>query len=177
MISAQTRRNELTRRRLSPDRHKPNHTTSARWIPSGRLCVYRKIFYFGGTIQTSSPTIFNRTSIVRIPYVKYSTGANETARTAHRALGKPNRTAARRAFLTGSAIGEWQAEAKCFSARQRYFASQRPFLPYLFPQEGKDMARGAAVTARRISSRLRRIRPPEISSPYAFVSTSTISPT
>ena len=35
---------------------------------------------------------------------------------------------------------------------------QRPFLPYLFPQEGKDMARGAAVTARRITPRLRRIR-------------------
>ena len=34
----------------------------------------------------------------RIPYVKYSTGANKTTRTVYRALGKPNQTAARRAF-------------------------------------------------------------------------------
>ena len=34
----------------------------------------------------------------RLPYVKYSTGANRTTRTAYRALGKPNQTAARRAF-------------------------------------------------------------------------------
>ena len=34
----------------------------------------------------------------RLPYVKYSTGANEATRTACRALGKPNQTAARRAF-------------------------------------------------------------------------------
>ena len=34
----------------------------------------------------------------RLPYVKYSTGANEATRTVYRALGKPNQTAARRAF-------------------------------------------------------------------------------
>ena len=34
----------------------------------------------------------------RIPYVKYSTGANEATRTVYRAFGKPNQTAARRAF-------------------------------------------------------------------------------
>ena len=53
----------------------------------------------------------------RLPYVKYSTGADRTTRTVLRALGKPNRTAARRAFLAGSAIGEWYAEAKCFFRR------------------------------------------------------------
>ena len=42
----------------------------------------------------------------RLPYVKYSTGANKTIRTAYCALGKPNQTAARRAFLAGRAIGE-----------------------------------------------------------------------
>ena len=35
---------------------------------------------------------------------------------------------------------------------------QSPFLPYLFPQEGKDMARGAADAASQIAPRLRRIR-------------------
>ena len=45
-----------------------------------------------------------------------------------------------------------------FSARKRYFVLQRPFLPYLFPQEGKDMARGAADAASQTAPRLRRIR-------------------
>ena len=35
---------------------------------------------------------------LRLPYVKYSTGANETTRTAYRALRKPDWAAARRAF-------------------------------------------------------------------------------
>ena len=48
----------------------------------------------------------------RIPYVKYSTGANETTCTAYRALEKPDSTAARRAFLEGRIIVEWHAEAK-----------------------------------------------------------------
>ena len=48
----------------------------------------------------------------RIPYVKYSTGANETTCTAYRALEKPDSTAARRAFLAGRIIVEWHAEAK-----------------------------------------------------------------
>ena len=34
-----------------------------------------------------------------------------------------------------------------FFARQRYFRVQRPFLPYLFPQEGKDMVAEGTVTA------------------------------
>ena len=49
----------------------------------------------------------------RLPYVKYSTGANKTTHTAYRALGKPDSTAARRAFLAERAIGEWHAEAIC----------------------------------------------------------------
>ena len=64
-------------------------------------------------MPTSSPTALNRTNIARISYVKYSTGANKTTHTAYRALGKPDWAAARRAFLTGRAIGEWYAESKC----------------------------------------------------------------
>ena len=40
----------------------------------------------------------NTLRLFRLPYVKYSTGANKATRTAHRALGKPDWTAARRAF-------------------------------------------------------------------------------
>ena len=35
----------------------------------------------------------------------------------YRALRKPDQTAARRAFLTGRAIGEWYAESKCLFRR------------------------------------------------------------
>mgnify|MGYP006996297922 CR=1 FL=1 len=55
----------------------------------------------------------NTLRLFRLPYVKYSTGANKATRTAYRALGKPDSTAARRAFLAGRAIGEWYAESKC----------------------------------------------------------------
>ena len=74
-----------------------------------------------------------RRTAYRLPYVKYSTGANRTTRTAYRALGKPNQTAARRAFLAGSAIGEWYAEAKCFFRRDSAISRpQRLFFAYFF---------------------------------------------
>ena len=63
-----------------------------------------------------SAALAGRTAF-RLPYVKYSTGTNETTCTAYRALGKPNQTAARRAFLEGRAIGEWHAESKCLFRR------------------------------------------------------------
>ena len=45
-----------------------------------------------------------------------------------------------------------------FFCASALFRPQRPFLPYLFPQEGKDMARGAADAASQTAPRLRRIR-------------------
>ena len=45
-----------------------------------------------------------------------------------------------------------------FSGATALFGVQRSFLPYLFCQDRKDMARGAAVTALRIEPRPRRIR-------------------
>ena len=64
--------------------------------------------------SASAPTPLNRTGFVRLPYVKYSTGADRTTRTACRALGKPDSTTARRAFLAGSAIGEWHSRGQRF---------------------------------------------------------------
>ena len=64
-----------------------------------RLCAMR-------TAVLAKRTFF------RLPYVKYSTGANETTRSVCRAIGKPDQTAARRAFLAGRIIVEWHAEAK-----------------------------------------------------------------
>ena len=113
----------------------------------------------------SDPTSLLMSETLRLPYVKYSTGANETTCTAYRALGKPDSTAARRAFLEGRAIGEWHAESKCLFCASALFRPQRSFLPYLFCQDRKDMARGAADAASQIAPRLRRIRtaPPEAS--------------
>ena len=65
-----------------------------------RLCALRDAALAGRTAY-------------RLPYVKYSTGANEAICTAYRALGKLDSTAARRAFLTRRAIGEWHTETKC----------------------------------------------------------------
>ena len=73
-----------------------------------------------------------RTDVVRIPYVKYSTGANKATRTAHRAIGKPDSTVARRAFLTGRAIGEWHAESKSFLRDSAISRLQRLFFAYFF---------------------------------------------
>ena len=94
----------------------------------------------------------------RLPYVKYSTGADRTTRTVLRALGKPNRTAARRAFGLRKRNESTHNETTSFSGTKRYSRPQRSFLPYLFCQDRKDMARGAAVTALRIEPRPRRIQ-------------------
>ena len=117
-----------------------------------RLCAIR------------SAALAKRTAF-RLPYVKYSTGADRTTHTAYRAIGKPDSTVARRAFLEGRAIGEWHAESKCLFCASALFGVQRSFLPYLFCQDRKDMARGAADAASQIAPRLRRIRtaPPEAS--------------
>ena len=51
-----------------------------------------------GRTEASAPTSLLILETLRIPYVKYSTGTNKTTRTVYRAFGKPNQTAARRAF-------------------------------------------------------------------------------
>gem|GEM_PF-4407777 len=82
---------------------------------------FRKTTHPAGTMWASSPTTLNRTNIVRLPYVKYSTGANRMICTTYRALRKPDQTAARRAFLAGRAIGEWHAETKCLFCASALF--------------------------------------------------------
>ena len=104
--------------------------------------------YSAGSMWASTPTTLNRTSVVRIPYVKYSTGANKTTHTAYRALGKPDWTTARRAFLTGRAIGEWYAESKCLFRRDSAIrVPGASFLPVLFWQDRKEWAAGGTPFA------------------------------
>ena len=134
-----------------------------------------------GRTGASAPTNLLVLEMPQISYVKYSTGANETTRTAYRALGKPDWTAARRAFLAERTISEWHAEAKCFFRRVSAIPRpQRLFSPHSFLarqkrmgrrrhnapfRRRKDMARGAAEAAPHIAPSFRRIRnmPPEAS--------------
>ena len=74
----------------------------------------------------------NTLRLFRFPYVKYSTGANLTIRIMYRALRKPDSTVARRAFLDRRCYDNTHNVAKCFSARQRYFASPAPLFCILF---------------------------------------------
>jgi len=74
----------------------------------------------------------NTLRLFRLPYVKYSTGANKAICTAYRALGKPDSTAARRAFLAGRIIGEWHAESKCLFRREALFRSPASLFCILF---------------------------------------------
>ena len=89
----------------------------------------------------------------RLSYVKYSTGANRTTCTAYRALGKPDSTAARRAFLAGRIIGEWHAESKCLFRREALFRSPASLFCILFsdkpeksmPPEARSLPRKESV--------------------------------
>ena len=93
----------------------------------------------------------------RLPYVKYSTGADRTTRTVLRALGKPNRTAARRAFGLRKRNENTHNETTSFSGAKRYSRPQRSFLPYLFCQDRKDMAAGGRLHLRcKLYSPLKR---------------------
>ena len=101
-----------------------------------------------------------RKAAYRLPYVKYSTGANRTIRTVCRALGKPDSTAARRAFLFAQTNDEWQAELIRFYGASALFRVQRLFSPHSFLARQKRMGR------RRHPAPFRRIRnaPPEAAS-------------
>ena len=90
----------------------------------------------------SSPTTLNRTNIVRISYVKYSTGANRMICMTYRALRKPDQTAARRAFLADRAIGEWYAESKCLFCASALFRVPASLFAYFFLTSQKKHAAG-----------------------------------
>ena len=93
-----------------------------------------------GRTGASAPTNLLVLEMPRLPYVKYSTGANETTHTAYRALGKPDWTAARSAFLAERTISEWHAEAKCFFRRVSAIPRpQRLFSPHSFLARQKRM--------------------------------------
>ena len=87
-----------------------------------RLCAMR-------TAVLAKRTFF------RLPYVKYSTGANKTTRTVYRALGKPNWAAARRAFLAERTIGERHAESKCLFCASALFRVSSALFFHIFSRK------------------------------------------
>ena len=118
---------------------------------------FRITTYSAGSMWASTPTTINRTSVVRIPYVKYSTGANKATCFVYRALGKPDWAAAQRAFLTGRAIGEWYAESKCLFRRVSAISRlQRLFSPHSFLARQKRMGRRRHALCRAKKKRLKR---------------------
>ena len=74
----------------------------------------------------------NTLRLFRLPYVKYSTGANITICAMYRALRKPDLTVARRAFLDGRCNGNTHNGTTRLFARKRYFRVQRLFFAYFF---------------------------------------------
>ena len=106
-----------------------------------------------GRTGASAPTNLLVLEMPRLPYVKYSTGANETTRTAYRALGKPDWTAARRAFLAERTISEWHAEAKCFFRRVSAIPRPAPLFSPFF--SGKTEKNGPSETHCAIPAQLK----------------------
>ena len=85
-----------------------------------------------GRTEASAPTSLLILETLRIPYVKYSTGANKTTRTAHRALGKPDWTAARRAFGRWKRNDSMHNETTSFSGASALFRSPASLLHTFF---------------------------------------------
>ena len=107
------------------------------------LCGYFRCNLNGSSFVRDAQRSPCKEEAFRLPYVKYSTGANRTTRTVYRALGKPDQAAARRAFLTGRTIGEWHTETKCLFRRVSAISyPSASFLPILFWQDRKERAAG-----------------------------------
>ena len=115
------------------------------------LCGYFRCNLNGSSFVRDAQRSPCKEEAHRLPYVKYSTGTNEATRTVYRALGKPDQAAARRAFLTGRAIGEWHTETKCLFRRVSAISyPSASFLPVLFGQDRKERAVGDNLRLRRI---------------------------
>ena len=74
----------------------------------------------------------NTLRLFRLPYVKYSTGANGTIRMIHRAMRKPDLTVARRAFFDGRGNENTHNKTTRFFARKRYRTRPAPLFCILF---------------------------------------------
>ena len=104
--------------------------------------------FSSGAMWASNHTSLMISDTPRISYVKYLTGADKTTRTTNRALRKPDLTVARQGVrTTESGTITRTTERPVFLRVSAISRPQRPFLPYLFPQEGKDMVAEGTVTA------------------------------
>ena len=84
--------------------------------------------------------------VLRISYVQCSTGVNRATRTVYRALGNPDWTAARRAFLAGCTFGEWYAETKCLFCATALFRVPASLFCILFSDKPEKSMPPEAVS-------------------------------
>ena len=94
----------------------------------------------------------------RLPYVKYSTGANRTICVIYRALRKPDSTVARRAFLDRKCNGNTHNGTTRLFARQRYFASSALFFHIFSRKREKIWSPKAQLQCRCKKQHFRCIR-------------------
>ena len=109
-----------------------------------------------GRTEASAPTSLLILETLRIPYVKYSTGANKTTRTAYRALGKPDWTAARRAFGRWKRNDSMHNETTSFSGASALFRSPASLFCILFsdkPEKSMSAKRYRAILAQNKNRR------------------------
>ena len=101
-----------------------------------RICCFTVMFgkfvIFIGPMWASAPTSLRKSHTLRIPYVKYSTGANEATRTVYRAIGKPDSTAAQRAFGRWKRNDSMHNETTSFSGASALFRSPASLFCILF---------------------------------------------
>ena len=110
----------------------------------GRLCA--AVRGAGALRMREVVRPYIRLDTSRISYVKYSTGVHVTKRIAYRAMWKPDLAVARKGVRSterGTTIRKM--ERLVFPRVSAIERVQCPFLPYLFPQEGKDMVAGGTV--------------------------------
>ena len=97
----------------------------------------------------------NTLRLFRLPYVKYSTGANRATRIFYRAMRKPDLTVARRAFGLRKAEQKTHNGTTRLSARKRYFRVLRLFFAYFFLARQKKVCPRSDSCGRAINAALR----------------------
>ena len=98
----------------------------------------------------------------RIPYVKYSTGTDKRFARCIVRLGNPIRQPPEGRLDYGRRNDNTHNVTTSFFCASALFRTQRSFLPYLFCQDRKDMARGA-VPSRFMRKFICRLRLNEVS--------------
>ena len=94
-----------------------------------------------GRTEASAPTSLLILETLRIPYVKYSTGAKKRFARPIVRLGNPILRPPEGRFDDGNETTKRKTERQAFQARKRYFVLQRLFFAYFFLTSQKKVCR------------------------------------